>query len=245
MKKILAIVVTIAFLLMPSISPAKITAITDSELSDISAQAGSITISFDDLILKDSLGNVITNRMLKSIATDGYNYWDPDHQYDSPYFNLGIKADKTKYPGTGYFDQEYQSQGFFGYEVYLTTDGLVRRSGSLTMQVVEYDADASDAGFFETRNIWSRSVLKVMVGYKDMEGNVSDPLFNDTGNMGILVILKLSESPDLSNGQTLGRIYTGRVTATTQGSVTVYAHSQLSGSGMSRLGPAIGGNPIP
>lgn len=245
MKKILVFAILAAFFTIPSVSSAKVTSISDSDLGDISAQAGSITISLDDIILKDSLGNRITNKTLKSVATDGYNYWDPNHGYESPYSNLGIKTDKTKYPGTGYFDQEYESQGYFGYEAYLTTDGLVRRSGSLTMQVFEYDADASDASFYENRNIWSRCYLKVMVGYRDMDGLISDPLITDTGNMGILAVLKLSDTPDISNGQTLGRVYTGRVTATVQGAVTVYAHNQLAGSGMSRLGPATGGNPLP
>jgi hypothetical protein len=78
-----------------------------------------------------------------------------------------------------------------------------------------------------------------------MDRLISDPLITDTGNMGILAVLKLSDTPDLSNGQTLGRVYTGRVTATAQGAVTVYAHNQLAGSGTSRLGPATGGNPLP
>lgn len=262
MKKILAFAVLTMFVIMPSLSSAKITSISDSDLGDISAQAGSITISFDDIILKNSVGNRITNKTLKSVATDGYNYWDPNHGYESPYErperpypqtpNLGIKNKNKypgKYPGAGYFDQDgqtspgplgYVEPGYFGYEAYLTTDGLVRRAGSMTMQVFEYGDDSTtyDTGFYVDRNIWSRCVLKVMVGYKDMGGLVSDPLKIDTGNMGILAVLKLSDTPDISNGQSLGRIYTGRVTATAQGAVTVHSHNQLAGSAVaSRLGP--------
>jgi len=257
MKNIKLIFVIILFLIMPSLSHGKISSIADSDLGNISAQDGSITISNDDLILRDNLGRIITNKPLKSIATDGYNYWDPDHGYQNPYTNYGIKNDKTKYPGTGYFDKEllthqpacslgYCDPGYFGYgEVLLTTDGLVRRSGSITMQVFTIYDD--DYDFYRSRNIWSRCKLQVMVGYRDMDGLISDPLFVDTGNMEITAVLKLSSNPDLDNqGQTLGRIYTGRVTQTgTQGMIIVHSHNQLAGLGMSRLGPVTGGNPIP
>ena len=114
MKKVLSLVVLFAFLMMPPVSLAKSTAISDSDLEGIVAQSGSITITFDNITVKST--------DLKTTSTDFADFWGPHH---------------ADYFGPAHPDYEVQNSGaYFGYANVYLTGGEVERSGSITLEIV-------------------------------------------------------------------------------------------------------------
>ncbi|MFA5323910.1 MAG: hypothetical protein WC373_14660 [Smithella sp.] len=205
MKKILASVIAAAFFFMPSASSAK-SSISDNDLGAIVAQAGSITITFDDIYVK--------SKDLKSISTDGWNYWDGDHNVINPHLNNadgffdGTPEDNPQQnPGFG----EYNQIGYLGYADVKVTGGQVKRSGSMILEVFTPEDDPTD---FNYSNVSSRCRVDVKMIDQRIEAGI-----------GIEAAIKLGTTSDLSGNQYLGRVYTSGVSATTNGHLTVYAHN--------------------
>ncbi len=196
MKKILTVVILAAFLVMPTFAFAK-QIIADSELDAISAQVGSITTDMTATIF-------LKSRQLKSIATDGWNYWDSDHRYGDPH---NSNAD-------GYFDGssnknvgfgEYNQPGYIGYTEAYLTGGYIKRSGYMTTEV------------FPTMDPDKKSyVIKATMKDQSL----------DTGDVAVDFVVKLGKNTDLSDDQpALGRVHTQGIANTMNGSLTVYAHN--------------------
>ena len=196
MKRILATVIMSVFLIMPSLCSAAKQVITDGDLDTISAQIGSITIDFKDIYIKD--------KQLKSISTDGWNYWDPDHGYADPHINNTdsyFNTEPQKNVGFG----EYNQPGYIGYRDVYITGGLIKRSGSMTIEV------------FPTMDPNIKSYI--------LKATLNNQSF-DTGNIQIGAVVKMGKNNDLSDDQpALGRTLTQGVSATSNGTLTVYAHN--------------------
>lgn len=205
MKKILASVITAAFFLLPAASSAKST-ISDNDLGSIVAQSGSVTITFDDIYVK--------SKDLKSISTDGWNYWDEDHGLPNSHVNNadgffdGTPEDNPQQnPGFG----EYNQVGYLGYADVKITGGQVKRSGSMILEVFTPENDPTG---FDYSNVSSRCRVDVQMIDQRIEAGI-----------GIEAAIKLGTTSDLSGSQYLGRVYTSGVSATTSGHLTLYAHN--------------------
>jgi hypothetical protein len=199
MKRILKFISIITFLIIPIQSFAVTTSISDSDLDGIAAQAGSITVRIGQVIVE--------SQNLKNISTDGWNYWDPDHNLTDPhpnnaagYFDGTSETNPQKYPGAGAYNQA----GYVGYDEVYMTGGTIIHSGSMTLEVVS----TSDP------NVKSGSKMDVVMNNNSVYAPIS-----------VEAVIKLSPSPDLAGGQSLGRVYTGGISSTTNGHLTVYAHN--------------------
>ena len=195
MKRILVTVIVAVFLMMPSLCSAAIQVITDDELEAISAQA-SITIQFTDSYIKD--------KHLKSIATDGWNYWDADHDLPNPHLDNAdgyFDTSSQKHVGFG----EYDEPGYVGYTDVHVTAALIKRSGSITLEV------------FQTMDPNIKSY--------EVKATLNNQWF-DTGDMQIDAVAKLGKNADLADDQpALGHVHTQGISAMSGGTVTVYAHN--------------------
>ncbi len=128
MKKFLAFAVIASFLITPSLAFARSFVMTDDDLGAISGQSGSVTFTLTDYTIQTT--------PLKSVFTDGWNYYNTDHGYwTSTYVNNRYRFfsgtpedDPQRNPGSGIFD----TSGYFGYTFYFT-GGLIERSGSITL----------------------------------------------------------------------------------------------------------------
>lgn len=198
-KKTLILAFIAAFFIGPSISSARCVVITDGDLSTIFAKDGFVSTTLTDITL--------TNKT-KFIFTDGWNYWDPNHNYEpSPHsqnaawFFYGTPENNPqKNPGSGVFDQT----GYLGLGTYIT-GGLVERSGSVTIQYPDLLLSSS------------QSVCKLTILLNDISINA---------HIGIDVDLMISATPDSSKAQTLMHMYVGNFSISKMtGSITVYAHN--------------------
>ena len=196
MKKILFLISTVIYLMLPLQSFAVITSIPDNELEGISAQIGSVTVRVGHVLVQSA--------NLKNISTDGWNYWDSDHRYGDPH---NSNAD-------GYFDGssnknvgfgEYNQPGYIGYTEAYLTGGYIKRSGYMTTEV------------FPTMDPDKKSyVIKATMKDQSL----------DTGDVAVDFVVKLGKNTDLSDDQpALGRVHTQGIANTMNGSLTVYAHN--------------------
>ncbi|MCX5850230.1 MAG: hypothetical protein NTW65_12385, partial [Deltaproteobacteria bacterium] len=96
-------------------------------------------------------------------------------------------------------------------DVYLT-GGLVKRSGSVTLECFN---SKNDPTAFDYTNVSSLSRLSVEINSMTI----------DTGSVSIDAAIKLGTTPDLAGNQYLGHTHTSGVSATTNGSLSVYAHN--------------------
>lgn len=205
MKRILKLAVIIACLIIPLESLAATTTISDSELAGICAQVGSVTVKLGEI--------PVDSQYLKSIATDGWNYWDPDHDrtnhFKNPhpnnaegYFDGTTTTNPQKYPGA----KDYDEGGYFGYDEVYLTGGTVIHSGSMTMEVVSTNDP----------NVKSQCKLEVVLNNSTIDARI-----------GVLAVLKLSQYEDLSGNQSLGRVYTEGIKSTSGGHLSVYANNNI------------------
>jgi hypothetical protein len=158
MKKILALVVIFAFLIMPSVSLAKCTSISDSDLDGIVAQAGSITITFDNITLK--------NTTLKTSSIDFADFWNPNwidgkcvagKMCHADYFGQDNPDYENNYNPT-----DLSTKGYFGYADVYQTGGLVERSGSVTLDVATASKLTTDVNSLTIRaNIGVEASIKL------------------------------------------------------------------------------------
>lgn len=205
MKKIFASALIAALFLLPSVSSAKST-INDNDLGAIVAQSGSVTITFDDIYVK--------SKDLRTTSTDGLDWWntnwDREHLVcngDTCHADYFLEANSTSHNS----DYEVQNSGaYYGYEVHVT-GGVVKRSGSMILQVFTPDDDPTS---FDYTNVSSQCRIDVRLINQRIEASI-----------GIEAVIKLGTTSDLSGNQTLGRVYTAGVSATTNGHLTVYAHN--------------------
>ncbi|HUN54956.1 MAG TPA: hypothetical protein VMU29_07360 [Smithella sp.] len=198
MKKFLTLVVFTAFFILPSISTARCVIITDNDLSTIFAKDGYVTTVLTDITMKPTS---------KVIFTDGWNYWDPNHNYgpsphmkNAPWFFYGTPENNPqKDPGSGLFDQK----GYLGLGSY-TTGGLIERSGSVT------------------------------VGYPDLLVSSTEPsrvtiFLNNISidaHIGVDVELMIGQTPDSSKSMVLMHKYLSNFSIERiNGSVTICAHN--------------------
>lgn len=198
-KKTLILALIIVFFIVPSISSARCVVITDGDLSTIFAKDGFVTTPLTDITLKNTS---------KMIFTDGWNYWDPNHNYEpSPHlqnaawFFYGTPENNPqKNPGSGLFDQT----GYLGLGTYIT-GGLVERSGSVTIQYPDLLLSSP------------QSACKLTIWLNDI---------SIKAHIGIDVDLMISKTPDSSKGLTLMHMYVGNFSISNMtGSITVYAHN--------------------
>ncbi|MGD0168947.1 MAG: hypothetical protein ABSE54_04395 [Smithella sp.] len=198
-KKTLILAFIIAFFIVPSISSARCVVITDGDLSTIFAKDGLVTTPLTDITL---------NNTSKIIFTDGWNYWDPNHNYgpsphlqNAAWFFYGTPENNPqKNPGSGLFDQI----GYLGLGTYIT-GGLVERSGSITIEYPDLLLSSS------------QSACKLTIWLNDI---------SIKAHIGIDVDLMISKTPDSSKGLTLMHMYVGNFSVSNMtGSITVYAHN--------------------
>jgi hypothetical protein len=199
LKKILSIIFISAFLLIPLLSFAK-TAVSDNDLSSVTAQRGSIIVTFDDIY--------VNSAALKTTSTDGLDFWNP---FYNPPDNYGHAAyygpENPDYENNLFFSgtDVWPQKGYVGYADVFVTGGTVQRSGYIRLEVVST----------ANPNVFSLCQLNVEL--------------NQTirSNLGIDATIKLGASrSDLVNGtQSLGRVYSQGIGATTVGSLSVYAHN--------------------
>ncbi len=203
MKNIFQLILILAILGIPLQSYTVTTSISDSELSNISAQAGSITVRIGHV--------VVESRTLKSISTDGWNYWDSDHdltnhlkdphpQNASGYFDGNSSNNPQKNPGAGAYDEV----GYIGYDQVRITGGTVIHSGSMSLEVVS----TTDP------HVMSGCKLEVLMNHSSLEAPIA-----------VEAVVKLSQTPDLAGEQALGRVYTSGISQSMHGHLTVYAHN--------------------
>jgi hypothetical protein len=200
MRKVLASIIIAAFLFVPSLSSAKSIAISDSDLGAIAAQSGSITITFDNITLND--------KQLKTNSTDLADFWNPN-------WNNG-KCDAGKLCHADYYaldNPDYENnynpsdittKGYFGYSDVYLTGGLVERSGSMTLEVVS------------TTESQSLSKVNTTIHNLSIKAHIG---------VGATIKLSATNSDFASSSQILGRVYAAGISATTNGSVSVYARS--------------------
>lgn len=198
-KKTLILAFIIAFFIVPSISSARCVVITDGDLSTIFAKDGFVTTPLTDITLKNTS---------KMIFTDGWNYWDPNHNYgpsphlqNATWFFYGTPENNPqKNPGSGLFDQT----GYLGLGTYIT-GGLVERSGSITIQYPDLLLSSP------------QSACKLTILLNDI---------SIKAHIGIDIDLMISKTPDSSKGLTLMHMYVGNFSISNMtGSITVYAHN--------------------
>jgi hypothetical protein len=198
-KKTLILALITAFFIMPSMSSARCVVITDSDLSTIFAKDGFVTTTLTDITVKNTT---------KFIFTDGWNYWDPNHNYEpSPHlqnaawFFYGTPENNPpKNPGSGIFDQT----GYLGLGIYIT-GGLVERSGSITIEYPDLLISSSQ----------SACKLNIYLNNISIKAHI-----------GIDVDLMIGATPDSSKAQTLMHMYVGNLSiGKMTGSITVYAHN--------------------
>lgn len=206
MKRIIKFIVILSILaccIIPVQSFAVTSAISDSELDGICGQVGAISVRIGTF--------TVESQSLKNIATDGWNYWDPDHdlsnRFKDPhpnnapgYFDGSSTTNPQKNPGAAGYNQP----GYVGYDESYLEGGIVHQTGSMVVEVVS----SNDP------NILSQCKLEVLMRNQTVDARI-----------GFGMVLKLSDSPDLSGNQSLGRIYTQGIKATTNGHLTVYAHN--------------------
>ncbi|MGA9110717.1 MAG: hypothetical protein WB290_10505 [Smithella sp.] len=198
-KKTLILAFITAFFILPSISSARCVVISDGDLSTIFAKDGFVTTPLTDITLKNTS---------KIIFTDGWNYWDPNHNYgpsphlqNATWFFYGTPENNPqKNPGSGLFDQI----GYLGLGTYIT-GGLVERSGSVTIEYPNL--------LFSS----SQSACKLTIWLNDISLNA---------HIGIDVNLVIGKTPDSSKAMTLMHMYVGNFSISNMtGSITVYAHN--------------------
>ena len=198
-KKTLILALITAFFIVPSISSARCVVITDGDLSTIFAKDGFVTTPLTDITLKNTS---------KIIFTDGWNYWDPNHNYgpsphlqNATWFFYGTPENNPqKNPGSGLFDQT----GYLGLGTYIT-GGLVERSGSVTIEYPDLLLSSP------------QSACKLTIWLNDI---------SIKAHIGIDVDLMISKTPDSSKGLTLMHMYVGNFSISNMtGSITVYAHN--------------------
>jgi hypothetical protein len=197
LKKLLIALIIGSFLIIPFVfSGSAKNVISDLDLDSISAQIGSVTIEFKDIFIK--------SRQLKYISTDGWNFWDPDHQFPDPHVRNADGFFSTEPQNSAGFEG-FTDNGFIGYTDVFVTGGWVRRSGSMTVEV------------FPSMNPNVR-------GYELRQTN--NNFWYDTGDtFAVDAVIKLGTNQDLSDGQpALGRVYMKGISAMSNGTVTVYAH---------------------
>lgn len=203
MKNIFQFILILALLSIPVQSYTVTTSISDDELSNISAQAGSITVRIGHI--------VVESRTLKSISTDGWNYWDSDHDLTnhlkdphpnnaSGYFDGNRNSNPQQHPGAGAYDEV----GYVGYDQVRITGGTVVHSGSMSLEVVS----TSDP------HVMSGCKLDVLMNHSSLDAPIA-----------VEAVVKLSKTPDLSGDQALGRVYTSGISQSMHGHLTVYAHT--------------------
>ncbi len=197
MKKLLLALVIGSFLIIPFVfSGSAKNVISDLDLDSISAQIGSVTIEFKDIFVK--------SRQLKYISTDGWNFWDPDHQFPDPHTRNADGFFSTD-PANSVGFEGYTDNGYIGYRDVFVTGGWVRRSGSMTMEV------------FPSMNPNVR-------GY-ELRQTINNFRYETLGDFGVDAVIKLGTNQDLSDDQpALGRVYMSGLSSTSNGVVTVYAH---------------------
>jgi hypothetical protein len=200
MKRIIEIIIILSFIILPFKSFAVSNSISDKDLDRVCAQMGSITVKLGEY--------TIESQNLKNISTDGWNYWDPDHDRTNNikdphpnnaegYFDGSSSTNPQKYPRGG-------SVGYFGYDEAYVTGGTVINSGAMTMEVVSTNDP----------NVSSQCKLEIVMLNSTIDSRI-----------GVEAVLKLSNSPDLSGNQSLGRVYTEGIKSTTNGHLSVYAHN--------------------
>jgi len=195
MKKIFTVVIIAALFIMPTFASAK-QVITDSELDAISAQVGAITTDFADTFF-------VKSKKLRSVATDGWNYWDSDHRYpDAHRGNANGYFDTSSQKNVGF--GEYNQPGYIWYTDAYLTGGEVRRYGYMTTEV------------FPTMDPNKKSYV------------IQATMYNQRieTDFAVDAVVKLSKYTDLSDDQpALGRVHTQGVSNTASGSISVYAHN--------------------
>ena len=157
MKKISVLAVIAVFVMMPLVSFAK-TVISDSNLGTVFAQSGAVTIIFSDLAVK--------SRNLETVSTNLIDIW-----------GLDIVDHKRDTTGDAYIGM---ADGFI-------TGGVVKRSGTMTLEVVLNDPTTP----------WSQSTL-----YLDIPSQTID-----ASSLGINATIKLGTDPTLAGTQSLGQTY--------------------------------------
>jgi hypothetical protein len=212
MKKFSAFTVIVAFLIVPLVCSAK-TLVSENDLGEIFAQTGDITITFDDITVKD--------RILRTTSIDGLDFWNPNYNpTDGNYGHADyyVEADPTpnnsdyenNMAGEGHIWAQYPNKGYLGYEARLT-GGQVRRSGEMILEVFNPENDPSG---FNYSNVYSDCRLYVQMVNQRIEADIA-----------VEMVIKLSPNQDLSGGGTLGRTYTSGVSMTNNGNLSVYAHN--------------------
>jgi hypothetical protein len=204
MKNLFKLILVFAFFIIPVQSFAVTSSISDGDLNNIVAQVGSITVRIGEI--------PVASQSLKSISTDGWNFWDSDHDITNhlrnPHpnntdgnFNGTSDTNLQKYPGAGSYDKI----GYFGYDEIYLTGGTVIHSGSMTLEVVSTNDP----------NVRQGCKLDVVMNNSSINAPIA-----------VLAVVKLGKTPDFSdNQQALGRTYTAGITSTTNGHLTVYAHN--------------------
>jgi hypothetical protein len=204
MKKILILAVITAFFIMPSMSFAQSVIVSDVDLGSIFATEGSITVTFSDI----TIGSLHT----KSVSTDGWNYWDPKHDYPSPhihnapgFFDGTPENNPQQNPG---FDGA-NIIGYFGYDIDLT-GGLVERSGSITLEVT--DIAPTDPFYSDVK-----SGCKLNVRINSLSINA---------HIGLDTTMRVGVSSDFSGpGMVLLHHYIEAIAGTASGSLSIYART--------------------
>lgn len=184
MKKILTAAVLIAtFLIMPSVSSAQKVAIADNDLNSISAQYGSVTVTYDDSIAIQANNN---------LATTAVNFSD-------------------------FWGNKITTNAYFGMTDYYVTDAVFYRHGSITLSVTTLPV---------TDPLYPTTMYKQNVTIDNLTVSSSD--------VGIGMTVKLGTRSDLTTwsggvqqkDQVLGQIYIGGISATVNGSLSVYASTR-------------------
>lgn len=200
MKNLVKFILVFAFFIIPVQSFAVTSSISDGDLNNIVAQVGSITVRIGEI--------PVASQNLKSIVTDGWNYWDSDHDITNhlrnPHPNNAddyFDEKPQKYPGAG----SYSKTGYFGYDEVYLTGGTVIHSGSMTLEVVSTNDP----------NVRSGCKLEVVMNNSSINAPIA-----------VQAVVKLGTTPDFSDHQqALGRTYTSGITSSTNGHLTVYAHN--------------------
>jgi hypothetical protein len=227
MKKILLLAVISALLIVPSLSSAK-NAMTDSELGALYAQSGGTGVLTEGIAVGDAIcsGNRcsfnvtfsdvnVKTQNLRSITTDGWNYWSVQQHGIFDFHTFNDERDPNYFgtrPQNHVGFGAYNQPGYVGYTDVTVIGGLVKRSGSLIIELSGPENDPTDLNY---SNISSKSSIRAQI----------NSLHVDTGDMAITAIVKLGSTPDLAGNQTLGRVYSSGVAMTTSGALTVYAHN--------------------
>jgi len=187
-----------AFFILPSLCSARCVIITDGDLSAIFAKDGFVTTVLTDITM---------NNTSKLIFTDGWNYWDPNHNYQpSPHMYNAIwffygtpENNPQKNPGSGLFDQI----GYLGLGAY-TTGGLIERSGSITIQYPDLLVSSD------------KNLTQLTIHLNNISINA---------HLGIDVELMISPSPDSSKAIPLMHMYVGNFSIEKiNGSITICSH---------------------